>query len=590
MDSLHKASKCPVPILLLKCKPGADSMRAPRGGTHLNVFLREAKSMSLGIRLTESQKNKYRQKGYWGDATLVDFWEMAVLSAPGKVAVVDLQGTSYTYAELDDAAGRVASFLKDSGVEPGDFVSLQIPGWAEFTVIYVACLKVGAVVNPLLPNFREEELSYILKKCESKVMFVPSHFRKLDYPAMIDDIASGLPNLSKVVVVEKEKKADGALTLARILDEYSPLTGKNRRSANDLAAVLFTSGTEGFPKGVMLTHNNIIASERAYTAAFNLTSFDVMLMPAPVSHATGFHHGVTAAFMIGAKCVLQDIFNPDVCLNLIEHERCTAGMGSTPLVFDLLRALQKKAYDISSLRFFCCGGSPVPRYLLQQSLKAGFKVVGVYGSTESVPHTAAKLDDPFEKIIYTDGCALPSVEIKVVDASRRLVVSGVEGEEASRGPNVFVGYLKEPELTACVLDADGWYYGGDLCKMDEDGYIQITGRKKDIIIRGGENISSSEVEGILFQHPNVLDVSVVGMPDPRLGEKSCAYVVLNHADEMLTLEDVKAFFKGKCVAKYKYPERIEIVKNLPRTASGKVKKYLLREDIKNKLKELQRNR
>ena len=541
--------------------------------------------MSLGIKINEAKKLEYRQKGYWGDATLADYWRMSVLSSPEKLAVVDAQGSQFTYAELDEAAGKLANFLIKIGVEPGDFVSTQLPGWSEFTVIYVACLKTGAVLNPILPNLREKELTYILNKCESKILFIPSQFKHYDYTSMLPSITQNVKSLKKVVKVEKETLAYDEWTLNRILDEYSPLSEHVQHSADDLAAVLFTSGTEGHPKGVMLTHNNIIASEKAYAATFNLTYQDVILMPAPIAHATGFHHGVTTAFLLGAKCVLQDIFKPEISLELIEREKCTCGNGVTPFIYDLIQTINCKSrqYDISSLRFFLCGGSPVPRHMVKQAMEKGFKVFGVYGSTESVPHVAARLDDPLEKIINTDGKPLDGVEIKIVDELRQPVSIGIEGEEASRGPNVFVGYLREPELTDRVLDDDGWYYSGDLCTMDDDGFIRITGRKKDIIIRGGENISSTEVENILLQHPDIREAAVVGMPDKRLGERSCAYIVLQHPNKNLTLEDIKAFFVKMNVAKYKFPERIEICTSLPRTPSCKVKKYILREDIKKKL-------
>lgn len=543
--------------------------------------------MFLGIKFPEDRKREYRQAGYWGDATLADYWQISVLSAPEKEAVIDLQGASYTYGELDDASSRVATYLIDIGVMPGDFVSVQIPAWSEFTIIYVACLKVGAVINPVCYGYRSDELVYILNKCESKVLFIPSEFRGYDYPSMLRSLSQKIPSLRQVVVVEKEKEVNEGTTLSRIIRDYYPLASNCTRSSDDLAAVLFTSGTEGFPKGVMLTHNNIIAAEKALAVAMNITHLDVMLMPAPTAHAIGFHHGVTLPFMLGTKSVLQDIFKPEITLKLIEREKCTCCMGATPLVYDILRTLQKKKYDISSLRLFMCGGAPIPRHMVKESIEAGIKVIGVYGSTESVPHTAVRLNDNTEKIIGTDGVAVSSVEVQVVDETRRRVPVGVQGEEASRGPAVFVGYLKEPELTAKVLDDNGWYYSGDLCIMDDDGYIRITGRIKDIIIRGGENISSIEIENILLQHPRVHEVGVVGMPDPRLGERVCAYVVLNDMDKGLTLEEVRDFFEKKGVSKFKYPERIEIMESLPCTASGKIRKFELRQDIKTKLEKVE---
>ncbi|WP_373657641.1 medium-chain fatty-acid--CoA ligase [Sporomusa acidovorans] len=533
--------------------------------------------------MNESRKQYYRQNGYWGDATLADYWRMAVLSSPEKIAVMDLQGTSYTYAELDDAASRVASFLHAAGIKSGDFVSFQLPGWSEFSIIYVACLKVGAVANPILPCYRQEELVYILNKCESKVFFFPSNYRRFTYLPMVQSLIPEVPSLKEVVVVDKEKMIDNDNPFKRFFRQYSPLPDNHVSRADDLAAVLFTSGTDGAPKGVMFTHNNIIASEKAFAAALNFNYTDIMLMTAPMAHATGFHHGVTLPFMYGAKSVLQDIFSAETSLALIAREKCTCSMGATPFVYDILRLLQNKKYDIASLRFFLCGGAPIPRHLVQESMKVGLKVVGVYGSTESVPHTVVRLHDSLEKVIQTDGAPVAGVELKVVDASRQIIPVGTEGEEASRGPNVFMGYLKDSELTARVFDEEGWYYSGDLCTLDEDGYIRITGRKKDVIIRGGENISSVEIENILLQMPNVYEAGVVGMPDPRLGERTCAYLVLNDCDKGIDLEDVKKFFAEKGVAKCKYPERIEIIDSLPRTASGKIKKYVLRQDIKNKL-------
>lgn len=541
--------------------------------------------MPLEFKLNEHRKIEYRKKGYWGDATLVDYWNMSALSSPEKVAVIDLQGDSYTYAELDNAAGRVATFLREVGVVPGDFVSFQLPNWSEFTVIYVACLKIGAIVNPICPGYRAEELLYILGKCESKVLFIPAEFKNYDYTSMLPFLKSKLSNLIKVVVVEKGNKVNAGITFDKIIRKYLPIKDDIICNSDDLAAVLVTSGTEGFPKCVMLTHNNIIASEKAFAATLNINYSDVMLMPAPVAHATGFHHGVTLPFMLGAKSVLQDIFKSATSLKLIESERCTCSMGSTPFVYDILHMLQTQKYDISSLRFFLCGGATIPRNLVKDSLKVGLRVLACYGSTESVPHIVVPPDASFDRTISTDGVTIPSVEVRVVDELRRPVSALVEGEEASRGPNVFMGYLKEPELTAKVLDDEGWYYSGDLCIMADDGYIKITGRKKDIIIRGGENLSSTEIENLLLQHPNILEVSVVGMPDERLGERACAYIVLDSVDKELTLEKIKAFLCRNNVCKIKYPERLEIVKSLPRTASGKVRKNVLRKDIKDKLQQ-----
>ncbi|MCL2895995.1 medium-chain fatty-acid--CoA ligase [Brenneria tiliae] len=539
--------------------------------------------MTVTIKFNAARREYYRQQGFWGDASLADYWHQSVKVAPQKIAVLDNQGASYTYAQLDRAAGSVAAYLLDAGIRPGDRVAFQLPGWCEFTIIYLACLKTGAVSVPLLPAYRETELIWTLNKSQARVLFAPTLFKNASPLERVAPLRSQLPHLQRVVAVDKLAPAASTPALSQLLQDYSPLENPVRTHGDDLAAVLFTSGTEGVPKGVMLTHNNILASERAYCATLNLSWLDTILMPAPLAHATGFLHGVTAPFIIGARSVLLDIFNPSECLTFLEREKCTCVMGATPFVYDLLCCVQQRRYDLSSLRFFLCGGTTIPKKISRDCLQAGIKLLSVYGATESSPHAVVKLDDPLSRVINTDGTAAPGVEIKIVDKARQTVPRGVEGEEASRGPNVFMGYLDEPELTARALDQDGWYYSGDLCRMDEDGYIKITGRKKDIIVRGGENISSREVEEILLQHPRVRDAGVVAMPDARLGERSCAYLVLKAPYRTLTLEEVVAFFSRKRVAKYKYPERVVIVDSLPRTASGKIKKYLLRRDIIQRL-------
>jgi len=523
------------------------------------------------------KKTEYRKKGYWGDATLGDFWNMAVLRAPEKIAVMDLQGVSYTYSELDKSAEKLAAYLRENGIKPGDIVSFQLPGWSEFTLIYIACLKAGAIVNPILVCYRLKELTYILNKCKSKMFFCPKEYKNFDYMSLQSQLVLQVKTLKQIIYVEKEKKSNGKNTLDWIIMNYAAKPQSCSRAADDIAAVLFTSGTEGNAKGVMLTHNNILASEKAFTASLHITEFDTLLLPAPTAHAIGFHHGVTAAFIVGARSVLQDHFQVKTTLELIAKEKCTYCFGPTPFVYDIVNILKKEKYDISSLQFFVCGGAVIPQYMFKAALDVGVKLIDIYGSTESVPHSIVSYD----KNIH--GGSMIGIETKVVDEQHKEVPDGSEGEEASRGPNVFVGYLREKKLTALVLDDDGWYYSGDLCIKSNDGNIRITGRKKDIIIRGGENLSCTEIEHILQQHPNVKESGVVGMPDERLGERICAYVILYDLETGLTVQEVQKFFLEKEMTKAKCPERIEIVKNIPRTASGKIKKIILKQDIKNKV-------
>ena len=539
--------------------------------------------MKVTLTFNEQRRAAYRQQGLWGDASLADYWQQTARAMPDKIAVVDNHGASYTYSALDHAASCLANWMLAKGIESGDRIAFQLPGWCEFTVIYLACLKIGAVSVPLLPSWREAELVWVLNKCQAKMFFAPTLFKQTRPVDLILPLQNQLPQLQQLVGVDKLAPAPSALSLSQIIADNTPLTTAITVHGDELAAVLFTSGTEGLPKGVMLTHNNILASERAYCARLNLTWQDVFMMPAPLGHATGFLHGVTAPFLIGARSVLLDIFTPDACLALLEQQRCTCMLGATPFVYDLLNLLEKQPADLSALRFFLCGGTTIPKKVARECQQRGIKLLSVYGSTESSPHAVVNLDDPLSRFMHTDGYAAAGVEIKVVDDARKTLPPGCEGEEASRGPNVFMGYFDEPELTARALDEEGWYYSGDLCCMDEAGYIKITGRKKDIIVRGGENISSREVEDILLQHPKIHDACVVAMPDERLGERSCAYVVLKAPHHSLSLEEVVAFFSRKRVAKYKYPEHIVVIEKLPRTASGKIQKFLLRKDIMRRL-------
>ena len=541
--------------------------------------------MKVTLTFNEQRRAAYRQQGLWGDASLADYWQQTARAMPDKIAVVDNHGASYTYSALDHAASCLANWMLAKGIESGDRIAFQLPGWCEFTVIYLACLKIGAVSVPLLPSWREAELVWVLNKCQAKMFFAPTLFKQTRPVDLILPLQNQLPQLQQIVGVDKLAPATSSLSLSQIIADNTPLTTAITVHGDELAAVLFTSGTEGLPKGVMLTHNNILASERAYCARLNLTWQDVFMMPAPLGHATGFLHGVTAPFLIGARSVLLDIFTPDACLALLEQQRCTCMLGATPFVYDLLNLLEKQPADLSALRFFLCGGTTIPKKVARECQQRGIKLLSVYGSTESSPHAVVNLDDPLSRFMHTDGYAAAGVEIKVVDDARKTLPPGCEGEEASRGPNVFMGYFDEPELTARALDEEGWYYSGDLCRMDEAGYIKITGRKKDIIVRGGENISSREVEDILLQHPKIHDACVVAMPDERLGERSCAYVVLKAPHHSLSLEDVVAFFSRKRVAKYKYPEHIVVIEKLPRTASGKIQKFLLRKDILQRLEQ-----
>lgn len=535
--------------------------------------------------LTEERIKEYTEKGYWGTETLLDYYERSIKLYPDKIAVADYQGKRLTYGQLENMSSKLAYSLNEMGIKPGQVVSVQLPNWVEFTVVFVALLRLGVVINPVLPNFKEKELEYVLNKCESSALFIPNEFRNNDHTEMVKKIWSNCPNLKNVVVVG-DKPVSDMLQLDSLIDQGLPFNSQdNFARANDVVIILFTSGTESRPKGVMHTHNTVIFGEKTLGTMLGLSENDTILMPSTVAHATGCLHGVCLPIISGGQSVLLDIFTPEKALELIQRERCTYGMGATPFIHDMLGHQDFKKYDISSLRFFLCGGAPIPRKLVHDAFAAGFKILAVYGSTESPPHTVNRLDDAPEKIFSTDGAPLNGIEVMIVDEGRNPLPVGQEGEEASRGPNVCVGYLGEPELTAKSFDKEGWYYGGDLCVLDSEGYIKIVGRKKDIIIRGGENISCREVEDLLYAHPDIEEAALVAMPDERLGEKACAYIVLKPERKMV-LSDIQKHLEAHGTAKYKWPEGMIIVDKLPRTASGKIQKFVLREEINKKFGQL----
>lgn len=523
---------------------------------------------------------EYRGTGFWGDASLHDYWRLAVLAAPEREAVVDARGRRWSYAQVENLAARLAGHLREAGVRRGDVVSVQLPNWAEFLAVNVACLKLGAVVNPMLPQHRRTELSYRLDACGSTALVMATQFRSMDYRELAAQLADEQATVRTVLLVENRGVTSDRFPSFDDAVLHDPLTAGawEPGRGTDVATVLFTSGSEARAKGVLLSHDNVLAAERAFSYDLNLGQVDRMFMPAPIGHATGYLHGMTMPYVVGATSVLLDVFTGPTAAAMIDAEQCTWGMGATSIISDLFDACEQSGATLRGVRSLCCGGAPVTRRLFERADRLGTRLHSVYGSTESAPHTLIRRDDPDETAQRTDGRPVTGTRIKVVDPkTRRCVPAGVEGEEASRGPAVFLGYLGDPEMTAKATDADGWYYSGDLAVLDQAGYLRITGRIKDIIVRGGENISANEVEGIIREHPSVKDVAVVAMPNERLGECACACVVLAPGAQCpLDLAGMRQFFVERGVAKYKIPERIEIVDHLPMTPAGKVQKGDLR--------------
>lgn len=550
---------------------------------------------------------RFRSEGRWGDHCLLDWWDLAVRACPDACAVVDRSGVRFTYAEADEASSRLAAWMRGKGIDPGETVALQLPNWAEFLPFLVAAAKLGAVVNPLSPNLRRTELAHAISSCRTRLAVMPARHRDTDFRPLADGLLSDGDSLETALLVPERADGEpgaralqaglpaedgrsrqpdrfgGRSRIERLLESQPPLPRSRwvRSSGDDVAAVLFTSGSEAQAKGVMLTHNNLIASESAFAQSLGIGPGDRMLMPAPLGHATGFMNGVVMPMLTRTTSILCDAPRPRAMAELVAHHGATCGM-SVPSVIDaLLCACEGDRERLATVRLLCCGGSPVPRRLMERARRLGVRLHSVYGSTESAPHTMTTVLDSDERVLTTDGRACPGTEIRIVDpATHRTLPPGVEGEEASRGPAVFSGYLGQPDLTARVLDEDGWYYSGDLAVADEEGYIRITGRMKDLIIRGGENISPSEVERALMDHPSIAAAAAIAIPDDVMGQRVYAYLVARDGAAPLDVADLQEWFVSRGMAKFKIPEFVEYLDEMPLTSSGKTDKVTLRRRLR----------
>jgi cyclohexanecarboxylate-CoA ligase len=515
-------------------------------------------------------------RGDWRDATLLQHLALTVAHTPDKTAVVAIRSDGMaverriTYSELDRMSDRVAGNLRARGVNPGDTVSFQLPNWWEFTVLHLGCLKAGAVSNPLMVIFRERELGFMLALAETKVMIVPARFRGFDYAAMVARVRDRLPALKHVFAAGGETHdAEPFDALLAAADCPASNLGPD-----DVIQLLYTSGTTGEPKGVLHTSNTLLSNLVPFAERLGLGEGDVIHMPSPMAHQLGFMYGLILPVMLGCTAVLQDVFAAPEMARQIVQERATVTLGATPFLNDLTEYVEKTGMVTNSLRVFASAGAPIPRALVAKARRTlGSAIVSAWGMSENGAVTTTKLDDPEEKATSTDGCALPGMDVRVVDPNGAIVPDGDLGQLQVRGCSNFAGYLKRPELDN--TDAEGWFDTGDLARM-ADGYIRIAGRSKDIIIRGGENIPVVEVENLLFRHPAIAEVAVVGFPDARLGERACAFVKTRDG-QTLSFIEMTDYLNAQSMARQYIPERLEIVEEMPRTPSGKVQKFRLRD-------------
>jgi len=543
--------------------------------------------MSISPILPEARIKAMKQAGLWGETIVLDDFDRWVASVPDRVAIVDHNSmtgerTELTYAALARHVDRIAAGLSRLGIAKGDVVSMQLPNWWTFNALHLAALRIGAITNPIMPIFRERELGFMLKLAESKLLVIPRRFRGFDFEPMAASLRPSLPALRHVLVVG----GDGHNAFERLYQDAADpdpamraLFAASRPSADEVVELLYTSGTTGEPKGVMHTSNTLCANVRPYVARFSLGEHDTILMASPLAHQTGFLYGIMAPAWMGAKVVLQDIWNAVRAVDLVAKERVTFTMAATPFLSDMTDEAAKRPQDVRSLRTFLSAGAPIPRALVRRAAEQlGANIISAWGMTENGAVTTTLINDPPEKTFETDGTPVDGMEIRVVDDKGTVLPPDTEGRLQAKGASNFVGYLKHPEWFAS--DADGWFDTGDLARIDRDGYVRITGRTKDVIIRGGENVPVVEVEGLIYRHPAIQEVAVVAMPDPRLGERACAFAVLREGTR-LTLPELVAFLEQQRLARNYLPERLEVMDSLPKTPSGKIQKVVLRDIAKD---------
>lgn len=541
--------------------------------------------MGFETMLTEEYRKRYESE--WPNKTILDYLKEAVTSNPDKLAIVDRK-SRYTYKELSELVDRAALGLLELGLKKGDVISIQLPNWNEFVILHLAITRIGAITNPLVPIYRDREIRFMAKMAESKMIIVPDEFRGFNYPDMIKRLLPEWPSMQHVFVLG-DHVPEGMNSLSSFLNE--PWERRRDRAEldqiqldpNELVEVIFTSGTTGEPKGVMHTHNTVLTAPVYWIDHLSLTADDVVFMASTFAHQTGFLYGVCLPIIFGGTAIYQDIWNPNEFLELIEKERITFTTSATPFLQDVIQAERIEDFDISSLRAFIAVGAPIPRAVVKQAdEKLPCKILSGWGQTEDGMVTATLIDDTEEKLTSTDGAPFPGMEIKVVDPQGRTLPPNVEGNLLCRGPALFVGYLKRLEQTKSEFDGD-WFMTGDRAFMDQDGYIRIAGRSKDIIIRGGENIPVAYVENVLYEHPDIANVQIVAMPDARLQERACAFITMKPDKEALTLETMKQFLEAKGLTKQYWPEHLEVIDQFPTTPSGKIQKFRLRELIKEKM-------
>jgi fatty-acyl-CoA synthase len=511
--------------------------------------------------------------------TIGSNFDAAVRAFGDREALVDCPtGRRWTYAELAADVDALALGLLDLGVTTGDRVGIWAPNCAEWTLTQYATAKIGAILVNINPAYRTSELEYVLNQSGASLLVAAEKLKTSDYAAMIAEVRPQCPQLASVVLLGS---GEWQSLLENGRNQDRDALGRIELDTDDPINIQYTSGTTGFPKGATLSHHNILNNGFFVGELCNYTEADRICIPVPFYHCFGMVMGNLAATSHGAAMIIPaPVFDPAATLQAVQDERCTSLYGVPTMFIAELSAPSFGDYELSSLRTGIMAGSPCPVEVMKQVIeRMGMTEVGIcYGMTETSPvSTQTRADDSLDRRVSTVGRVGPHLEVKVVDPETgRTVPRGTPGELCTRGYSVMLGYWEQPDKTAEAVDGAHWMHTGDLAVMDADGYVAITGRIKDMVIRGGENVYPREIEEFLYTHPDILDAQVIGVPDVKYGEELMVWVRMRPGAAPLTPEALREFCTGK-LAHYKIPRYVHIVDDFPMTVTGKVRKVEMRE-------------
>jgi cyclohexanecarboxylate-CoA ligase len=530
-------------------------------------------------------------RGWWrADRTFLDDFLRQSRDRPDRVAIVADTGSPETrrtlsFRQVGAAVDRFALALLDLGVSPGEVVSFQLPNWWQFPVLALACARIGAISTTIPPILRAREITHVLNAVQSRVCIVPGVFRGFDHAAMMDTLAPQLPSLEAFFVIGGDSATGRSFDdqfVTRRWDRERPLDvlDELRPAPDDVAQIQFTSGTTGSPKGVAHTYNTLYASYRGIVEELALDEGDSVHVVSTMAHQTGFLNGCVMPMAEGMKVVYQDTWSAETMLSLIRDEAVTYTSGATPFMIDVCDAAERQGADVSTLRYFRSGGSAVPAHVIARARSVlGAKVILSWGMTENGVCTMSREAGSSEETAASDGFPLPWVELKVTSVDGLHSASSDEGLLWVKSASQCIDYVPDHEAYVAAFDAEGWFNTGDLARLLPDGSLRITGRLKDMVIRGGENVPVVEVEHALLAHSAIAEVAIVGIPDPRLGERACAVVVLSDDAKDLGLSQIQDYLLHLGMAKQFWPEYVVVRVTLPRTAAGKVRKAELRASV-----------